>query len=151
MAIAYSPRVGELLECDFGDFLVPPLRPIFNGRISPEIRKRRLCIVLNGKLPNGCVMVVPVSSSGNANAVQRGIHVLLPQGMINVTNFYDNRDRWAIAECLCSVSKQRLFKLPQGVAGNTSREFVELVQRAVIKTVNAASLLAPAADNSTNS
>lgn len=151
MAIAYSPRVGEILECDFGEFMVPPLRPIFNGIISPEIRKRRLCIVLNGKLPNGCVLVVPVSSSGNANAVQRGIHVLLPQGLINVTNFYDNRDRWAIAECVGSVSKQRLFKLPQGAAGNAPRDFVELIQRAVIKTVSASSLLAPPADNSTNS
>ncbi|KPZ10967.1 hypothetical protein ALO40_200107 [Pseudomonas syringae pv. viburni] len=75
MALTYTPKVGEVLECDFGDFVKPPLKPVYNGLMTPEIRKRRMVVVLNGRLPNGCTMVVPISSSGNPNAVQRGMHV----------------------------------------------------------------------------
>nr|WP_259643671.1 type II toxin-antitoxin system PemK/MazF family toxin [Pseudomonas syringae] len=45
--------------------------------MAPEIRKRRMVVVLNGRLPNGCTLVVPISSSGNPNAVHRGMHVFL--------------------------------------------------------------------------
>lgn len=147
MALNYTPKVGEVLECDFGEFLVPPLQPIFNALVPPEIRKRRMVLVLNGRLPNGCTLVVPISSTNNPNAVQRGIHVNLPPALFTVTNFYDARDRWALAECITHVSKDRLFQIKdRGVPIPTHlpRDKVTEVQKAVIKTMSAASLLTPA-------
>ena len=52
--INYSPKVGEVLECDFGQFQYDPTTQLpltnnYNGRIPPEIVKRRMVIVLNGK------------------------------------------------------------------------------------------------------
>ena len=145
MTLAYSPKVGEVLECDFGDFVTPPLNPIFNGLISPEMRKKRMVIVLNGKLPNGCCLVIPISSSGDANSVQRGFHVYLPPALLQQTNFYDKRDRWAIAECVTHVSKQRLNQIKDNGAVVTNmipRDFVTQIQKAVIKTLSAATLIA---------
>ena len=137
MTLAYSPKVGEVLECDFGDFVTPPLNPIFNGLISPEMRKKRMVIVLNGKLPNGCCLVIPISSSGDANSVQRGFHVYLPPALL--------QHRWAIAECVTHVSKQRLNQIQDNGAVVTNmipRDFVTQIQKAVIKTLSAATLIA---------
>lgn len=146
MAITFTPSVGELIECDFGEFLTPPPNPIFNGLIAPEIVKKRLVVVLNGRLPNECVLVVPISSSGNANAVTRGFHVHLPTELITVTKFYDRRDRWAIADCMTHVSKKRLFPIWNGptlVKDYLPREVVTAIQKAAIKSLSASALLAP--------
>lgn len=146
MALTYTPKVGEILECDFGEFLQPPPKPIYDGLMSPEIRKRRMVVVLNGRLPNGCTLVVPISSSGNANAVQRGMHVFLEPDLFTITSFYDKRDRWALAECITHVSKDRLSQIKnRGVPIPTflPRDKVAAIQRAVIKTIAATALLAP--------
>nr|CRY96832.1 hypothetical protein [uncultured prokaryote] len=146
MAITFTPNVGELIECDFGEFLTPPPNPIFDGIISPEIIKKRLVVVLNGRLPNECVLVVPISSSGNPNAVTRGFHVHLPTKLITVTKFYDRRDRWAIADCMTHVSKKRLFPIWNGptlVKDYLPREVVTAIQKAAIKSLSASALLAP--------
>ncbi|RMV75282.1 type II toxin-antitoxin system PemK/MazF family toxin [Pseudomonas coronafaciens] len=144
MALTYTPKVGEVVECEFGDFMRPPPTPRYNGLMLPEIRKRRMVVVLNGRLPNGCVMVVPISSSGNPNAVHRGIHVYLEPPLFSVTGFYDRRDRWALAECITHVSKDRLNQIKEkGVPIPTflPRDKVTLIQKAVIKTIAAAGLL----------
>lgn len=146
MALTYTPKVGEVLECDFGEFLQPPLIPVYNGLMSPEIRKRRMVVVLNGRLPNGCTLVVPISSSGNVNAVQRGMHVPLEPALFTVTSFYDKRDRWALAECITHVSKDRLSQIKDRGAPIPTflpRDKVTLIQKAVIKTIAASGLLAP--------
>ena len=46
MALTYTPKVGEVLECDFGEFLQPPMTPVYNALMPPEIRKRRMVVVL---------------------------------------------------------------------------------------------------------
>ncbi|GFZ69074.1 hypothetical protein PSE10B_55960 [Pseudomonas amygdali pv. eriobotryae] len=146
MALTYTPRVGEVLECDFGEFLQPPLKPVYNGLMAPEIRKRRMVVVLNGRLPNGCTMVVPISSSGNPNAVQRGMHVFLEPALFKVTSFYDRRDRWVLAECITHVSKDRLSQIKERGAPIPTflpREKVAAIQKAIIKTIAASGLLAP--------
>lgn len=147
MAINYSPKVGELLECDFGEFRDPPLKPKYDGLVSPEIRKCRMVVVLNGKLPNGCVVVIPISSSGNPNAEQRGYHVAIPTELIEVTDFYDRRERWAITECITHVSKERLSVIKQKGApvkkNQLPRDLVTKIQRAMIKTLNAGALIVP--------
>ncbi len=144
MALKYTPKVGEVLECDFGEFLSPPPKPIHDGLIPPEIRKRRLAIVLNGRLPNGCVLVVPVSSSENTNAEIRGFHIRLATELFPVTSFYDERERWALAECITHVSKSRLSQIKErGVPlpSYLPREKVAEIQKAVIKTISASALL----------
>jgi len=145
MPINYNPKVGEILECDFGNFLSPPLKPIYNGLISPEIRKRRMIVVINGKLPNGCCLVVPISSCHNPSAVERGFHIYLEPNFFIGTSFYDgSRDRWALCECLTHVSKTRLFQLFKNhvlVKKHLEREQVTTIHRSIIKTINAQSLL----------
>lgn len=146
MALTYTPKVGEVLECDFGEFLQPPPNPVYDGLISPEIRKRRMVVVLNGRLPNGCTLVVPISSSFNSNAVQRGIHVFLEQALFTATSFYDQRDRWALAECITHVSKDRLSQIKERGAPIPTflpRDKVTAIQKAIIKTIAASALLAP--------
>lgn len=145
MALSYSPKVGELLECDFGEYVNPPFTPKYNGLIANEIRKRRMVVVLNGKLPNNCCLVIPVSSTGNADSEMRGYHVHIDSSLVTLTQFYDKRDRWAISECVTHVSKGRLFRIFNGgvpVSDILPRDVMEHIQRAAIKTLNANSLLA---------
>jgi uncharacterized protein YifN (PemK superfamily) len=144
MALSYSPKVGEIIECDFGEFLDPPLNPEYNGLIPNEIRKKRMVVVMNGKLPNGCCLVVPISSTGNPNSLERGFHVPIDMGLIPVTSFYDRRERWAVTECVTHVSKKRLFQIKDKGAPITNilpRDLVTKIQKAVIKTTNATALL----------
>lgn len=149
MTITFSPAVGEVIECDFGDFMTPPPRPMFNGLISPEIVKKRMVVVLNGRLPNECCLVVPISSSGsNKSAVDRGFHVHLPPSLFTVTNFYDQRDRWAITDCMTHVSKRRLSVILNSgskVKDILPRDVVTKIQKAAIKSLNAAALITPTA------
>lgn len=147
MPIAYSPKVGEILECDFGEYRSPILNPRYDGLIPNEIRKRRLVVVLNGKLPNGCCLVIPISSSGNQHAVTRGFYVHIPPTMITQTQFYDQRDRWVVTDCVTHVSKDRLFKITNAGAPVNDilpRALVTTIQQAMIKTLNASALLASA-------
>lgn len=124
----------------------PPVVPAVNALMPPEIRKRRLVVVLNGKLPNGGTLVVPISSSGNQDAVNRGVHVLLTTDLFPVTSFYDQRDRWALAECITHVSKNRLSQIRnkgKPIPTYLPREKVADVQKAVVKTISASVLLNP--------
>lgn len=148
VALHYRPKVGEVVECDFGQFPDPPITPPANGRIPNEMRKRRLSLVLNGRLPNGCVLVVPLSSSHNPDAVTRGFHVLLPSALIPLTHAYDPRDRWAIGECVTHVARSRLHPLRDrngALSVYLPRTVVADVQRAVLRSCSGLSLLAPAA------
>jgi len=145
MSLRYQPKVGEIVECDFGQFPNPPIEPRANGRIPNEMRKRRLSAVLNGRLPNGCVLVVPLSSSHNSDAVERGYHVLLDASLVPVTHAYDPRDRWAIAECVTHVSRDRLYPLRDRngpLKVQLPRHIVADIQRAVLRSCSGLSLLA---------
>lgn len=146
--INYSPKVGEVLECDFGQFQYDPRdqKPVMNnydGRIPPEIVKKRMVVVLNGKLDSGC-LVVPISSTKNLGGISKGLHVLLEPGNFRVTNFYDNRDRWAKTDLMQMVSRHRLYKLMdngQRFDHYLNRDEVTKIQLAVIKAISASSLL----------
>ncbi len=150
MAITYAPKVGEVLECNFGSFKFEEgtdqlKRNNYDGRIPPEIVKRRMVLVLNGKLNNGC-LVVPISSSRSASEITRGLHIPLATEYFRVTNFYDVRERWAKADLIQMVSRERLYKLQdnnQRFDQFLPREVVTLVQKAVIKAISASSLIKP--------
>lgn len=143
MAITYTPKVGEVLECDFGNFHEEDPGNL-DYRVPPEMVKRRMAVVLNGKLACGGCLVVPISSKKHFNSIQRGLHVPLSEDLFRVTQFYDKRERWAKTELIQQVSKQRLFKLLDGGSRFDTflpRELVADIQKAVIKSISASSLL----------
>lgn len=146
MAITYRPKVGEVLECNFGQFKQLNNGDFdkrnIDGRIPPEMVKKRLVAVLNGKV-GGC-LVVPISSSKDLGSVNQGLHVPLAPELFRVTDFYDNRERWAKAELIQNVSRERLYKLKdnsQRFDCYLPRDVVEQIQRSVIKSISALSLI----------
>jgi uncharacterized protein YifN (PemK superfamily) len=149
MAISYSPKVGELLECNYGDFLYEDdgtiNRKNYNGRIPPEMVKNRLVVVLNGKISGGSTIIVPISSTQDLGKITQGLHIPIPQEHIQVTNFYDQRDRWAKADLVQQVSKERLFKVKDAngvhITQYLPRDLMENIQKAVVTAISAKSLL----------
>ncbi|MGL5031998.1 MAG: type II toxin-antitoxin system PemK/MazF family toxin [Aeromonas sp.] len=149
MAISYSPKVGELLECNYGDFLYEDdgtiNRKNYNGRIPPEMVKNRLVVVLNGKISGGSTIIVPISSTQDLGKIAQGLHIPIPQEHIQVTNFYDQRDRWAKADLVQQVSKERLFKVKDAngvhITQYLPRDLMENIQKAVVTAISAKSLL----------
>ncbi|WP_019447705.1 type II toxin-antitoxin system PemK/MazF family toxin [Cupriavidus sp. BIS7] len=139
-------KVGQLVECDFGDYAYDSNKqPVddCDGRIAPEMVKNRLAVVLNFKLNQGAV-VVPVSSSKDANKVQRGLHVFIDPMHVTRTIFYDARDRWALCDHVQQVSKKRL----KTVKGNGKYivdvlppHLVADIQKGIIAAINAKALL----------
>ena len=143
--LKYSPVVGEVVECDLGKLRNPPLNPVFDGIILNEMRKRRPAVILNAKLPNGCCIIVPVSSKGDTSAVDRGYHVPLDASHLP-ESLFDRRSRWAIAECMTHVSKQRLFPYMENgrrVKIVLPSHIVAAIQRSMVRTLNGKSLLLP--------
>lgn len=145
MAIKYRPKVGEILECDFGNFADPKdsHRDKINGRIPPEMVKKRMVVVLNGKLHDSCV-VTPISSTKDLAGIHNGLHVPLESTHFRVTSFYDQRERWAKSELTQLVSKDRLFKMrDQSDVFDLYLPFdqVTLIQVAIIKAISATKLL----------
>lgn len=136
----HTPKVGEILECNYGLF-VEKLN--FDGHIPPEMVKRRMVVVLNGKL-NGLTLVVPISSTKNIESIRLGHHIEITSELIKQTSFYDQRTRWAKADLIQAVSRERLFFIYEKgkiVKQNLPREIVEKIQRAVIKLIGANSLI----------
>ena len=73
------------------------------------------------------------------------MHVHLATELFAVTSFYDKRERWALAECITHVSKDRLSQIKERGAPIPTylpREKVTEIQKAVIKTISATGLLA---------
>lgn len=142
MAITYRPKVGEILECDFGEWsqLVN-----FDGHIKPEMRKRRMVVILNGNLDGHSCLVVPISSSdSDQKGFSNKYHVILPTNFFTVTDYYDKRDRWALADRITLVSKERLFIIKNnGIAINQKlpADLVSEIQIQVINAINAKQLL----------
>ena len=147
MAITYIPKIGEVLECDFGNFKKIGQeidKRNYNGRIPNEMIKRRMVMVINPKIGGGCHLVVPISWTRNVSSIRNGTHVSLDEQYFKVTNFYDRRERWAKCEALQLVSNQRLFKMidnGERFDQILPREVVELIQRGVIAAINGKSLI----------
>ncbi|MEY8214276.1 MAG: type II toxin-antitoxin system PemK/MazF family toxin [Colwellia sp.] len=143
MAITYTPKVGDILECDFGN--LQEGKPYdFDKRVPYEMVKNRMVVIINPKL-NGNCLVVPISSKKNLDSINRKMHIDLPQKFFRVTSFYDKRERWAKCETIQLVSKERLFKMRDGAMRfeqSLDRETVTLIQKAICKSINAQSLLA---------
>lgn len=143
MAIKHRPRVGEILECDFGQWQTIKKKPDFDKHLEPEMRKRRMVIVLNANLDGKSALVVPISSTKSYGR-QANYHHLIDTNLIAVTDFYDKRDRWALAEHAKVVSLTRLhyifdrdIKLNQTLPPDVVTE----IQLKVIKAINAQRIL----------
>lgn len=147
MAINYCPKVGEVLECDFGDFKANPAGDIdtknFNGRIPPEMVKKRLVVVLNGKISGACI-IVPISSTQDIGKITQNLHIELAASLIKETRFYDNRVRWAKTDLVQQVSKERLNKVRNDrgfVEQSLPRDIVTKIQQGVVRAISASGLL----------
>ena len=74
-----------------------------------------MVVVLNGNLDGQACAVVPISSSdADDKGFSAKYHVPLPQEHFVVTSHYDIRDRWALADRIAVVSKERLFYIRGG-------------------------------------
>lgn len=160
MAISRSPNVGEVIQCDFGDDYPRDAQDdviktglSVNTRLPPEMVKKRLVVVLNGKMAGGCV-VVPVSSSkkrGQSTTTAK-FHVPIPGDLIQGHDYFTSDvDRWALAQQVQLVSKDRLnpFHPDPNVTLTLPHALVTQIQRAVVKAINAGSLLIPDATATT--
>lgn len=102
MAINFSPKVGEILECNFGNYPVSQngqfSTKYYDGRIPPEMIKNRLVVVLNGKINGNACIVVPLSTTRDHDKLNRGMHVEIASNVNNGLQFFDQQIRWAKAD-----------------------------------------------------
>ncbi|HHF5434544.1 type II toxin-antitoxin system PemK/MazF family toxin [Haemophilus influenzae] len=136
----HRPKVGEILECDYGQF---SHTCHVDGHIPPEMVKKRLVVVLNAKL-NGLILVAPISSTINLDGIKNGYHIEIDSELIKATSFYDKRTRWVKSELIQSVSRLRLYHIYDKGTKITQylpRDVVKKVQKAIVKAINASSLL----------
>lgn len=151
MAIQFTPNVGRILECNFGDYQRDaegkPTGTNVDSRLPPEMIKNRLVVVLNGRINGNACIVVPLSTTKDEDKTRRGMHVEVPAAMIPALSYFTQEDRWAKCDLVQQVSKERLHRpRVQGrgsYEGSLSNEMVTAIQKAVIKSINATSLLKP--------
>ncbi|OOF79940.1 hypothetical protein BKG96_00290 [Rodentibacter caecimuris] len=140
MAINHRPKVGELLECDFGRWSDPET---VNGHIPPEMIKRRLVVVLNGDIDGHSVLVAPISST-KAYGRLATFHEYLSPDLIAETSFYEKRDRWVKAEHIRCVSKKRLhyvFDNGKKLSQYLPNDVVTAIQKRVLIAVSGKRIL----------
>jgi uncharacterized protein YifN (PemK superfamily) len=153
MAISFTPKVGQVLQCQFGQFGGAPAQlqgpPDFNRRIPPEMVKNRLVIVLNGRLSRHSCIVVPLSRSQDLSKTSAGVHVEIASDAICLLDYFTPCRRWAKADCIQTVSNRRLLP-PNDATGSVEwvvdAQVVRRIQRAAIKAMNASALLIPIAE-----
>jgi uncharacterized protein YifN (PemK superfamily) len=150
MAINFTPKTGQVLECDFGQFgesgTWPLARPDVNRRLPPEMVKNRLVIVLNGRLSRQSCIVVPLSTSLDRAKAGAGMHVEVAARLIPTFDYFERSKRWAKADCVHTVSKLRL-RVPatNGIPAEwvVESDLLRRIQRAAVTAMNASSLLIP--------
>lgn len=149
-----SGRRWGKCSCAISDGSQPNLRsngapPDFDRRLPPEMVKRRLVIVLNARLDRGAAIVVPLSTSPDPRKLSAGVNVEVPAQAICPLIHFTPSVRWAKADCVHAVSTLRL-DLPSDARGAVhwviELPLVQLIQRAVVRAINAGSMLTPPID-----
>lgn len=147
MAINFTPKVGQILECNFGEYTLDTSGKPTNApdhHIPPEMIKNRLVVVLNGKVSGSSCLVVPLSTTHDLQKTHKGWHVEIAEDEIPKLKYFVESIRWAKADMVQQVSRLRLNR-PRTSRGHDeikiSTETVDKIQRAVIKAINASSLL----------
>lgn len=148
MALNFSPKVGEILECNFGNYPVGQdgqiVTNFYDGRIPPEMIKNRLVVVLNGKINGNACIVVPLSTTCDRDKLNRGMHVEIAIDAIQDLQFFERQIRWAKSDLVQQVSRRRLNRARtcRGYLNQClPREIVADIQRAIIRSINAISLI----------
>lgn len=156
MAINFTPKPSQILRCNFGLFLnengdavtlgdagAPIDKRNFNGRIPPEMIKQRFVVVLNGKLGNSS-LVVPISTVKDIGSINQGYHIPFPHTSLE-RSVHEEVERWAKGNLIQMVSNDRLFGIKDKngafIQCFAERQLVTEIQTAVIKAINAKSLL----------
>ena len=110
MAINFTPSVGAILECNYGDYARGPNGALisnhFDGHLQPEMVKNRLVVVLNGKINSNACIVVPLSTTQDHDKIRRGMHVEIPENTIDDLHYFHAQLRWAKADLVQQVSNQ---------------------------------------------
>lgn len=137
MAIKHRPKVGELLECDFGQW---SSNESADGHIPPEMVKRRLVVVLNGDIDGHSAVVVPISSTKGYGRLAT-FHEYLSPDLIEETHFYEKRERWAKAEHSQFVSTKRLHYVFDNRTGKRinqrlPNDIITAIQKRVLTAVS---------------
>lgn len=144
MPINFSPEVGQILECNFGEYTIDSTTGLPIGHpdhhLPPEMIKNRLVVVLNGKVsPTSCI-VVPLSTTHDLQKTLKGWHIEIADSEIPDLVYFGACTRWAKADTVEQVSRLRLNR-PRTVRGHPSIklgfERVGDIQRAVVKAINA--------------
>ncbi|WP_077897093.1 type II toxin-antitoxin system PemK/MazF family toxin [Shigella boydii] len=89
-------------------------------------------------------IVVPLSTTRDHDKLNRGMHVEIASNVINGLQFFDQQIRWAKADLVQQVSRNRLNRARtyRGYLNQClPHELVADIQRAVIKSINAISLI----------
>jgi uncharacterized protein YifN (PemK superfamily) len=148
MSINFTPNVGQILECDFGEYTIDMVtgskihHP--DHHLPPEMIKNRLVLVLNGKVSGTSCIVVPLSTTHDITKTFKGWHVEIAWDEIPDLIYFGAQIRWAKADMVQQVSKLRLNR-PRTKRGHIaimlSSDRVGDIQRAAIKAMNANSHL----------
>jgi uncharacterized protein YifN (PemK superfamily) len=143
MAINFSPKVGQILDCNYGHYPRDKngfiLDNIVDAHMPPEMVKRRLVIVLNGKLNGNSSIVVPLSTTKDEIKLKRGIHVQLDAGIIEDLRYFSPVTCWAKCDMVQTVSNNRLNKPMLAARGWLSQcipsPIITLIQQAIVNSI----------------
>jgi len=76
MPINFSPKVGQILTCNYGNYLKDEKGDVVStavdAHIPPEMIKCRLVVVLNGRLNGNACIVVPISTTKDTAKLKEG-------------------------------------------------------------------------------
>lgn len=115
MALQYHPKTGTIVICDYN-----------TGFIEPEMRKRRLAMVVSPqfKRRNNLCTVVPFSTT--PPTIIMPYHYLL---QLNPTlpPPYNSTDQWVKADMLATVSFTRLNLPHSGKGADGKRQYIKKV------------------------
>ena len=98
MALAFQPKVGGVLMCDFAGFVEPEI-----------VKKRPVVVIARNRANSKLVTVVPLSTT--EPEVMETHHYQLPK---NPVPAYKTRKCWAKCDLLATVSIDRLDRLKDG-------------------------------------
>ncbi len=128
MAINFSPKVGEILECNFGNYPVSQEWTRVQQRITmyipPEDDKKWVGCVAQRKI----IAATHVSSfhyqaARDHDKLNRGMHVgEIASNVINDYQFFDQQIRWAKADC-STTSQSKPIKQSKDLSGYLNQCF----------------------------
>ncbi|WP_351015074.1 type II toxin-antitoxin system PemK/MazF family toxin [Shewanella sp. AC91-MNA-CIBAN-0169] len=129
MAISYSPKVGQILMCDFT-----------TGFIEPEMVKKRPVIILATR-PNGHKLVTAVCLSTVKPEPQQPHHMLLEQAHLPKLKFFESgKETWVKGDMIYSVSFDRLDLILTGKQNGKRVYFINRLSRETMRNVYSCTL-----------